>query len=155
MEVFRTLVADHARMRALFNDFAFSSRRDVASRARLCLHLRAELEQHARGEEAHLYPALRRHAETRGFVDDAGLSHAQLKEALARLDASIPDSRLFRERLAHLEWLVVRHFRTEETEVFPAAERTFSPAEATAIGEKITAMRPDPHEPEPAPRTDR
>jgi hypothetical protein len=143
MDLFRILVADHARVRALFNGFAYSSRRDIASRARLCVHLRAELAQHVQGEEAHFYPALRRHAETKS-VEDPGLSHAEIKEALANLDACVAESRLFREKLADLEWIVVDHFQEEESEVFPTAARTFSRAEAAAIAEKIEAMRPAP-----------
>jgi len=142
MNVFQLLAIDHVKANTLLNEIASSSEYDIAMRARLCSELKRELELHSEGEKAHFYPALKRHPETSEFVQDALRVHDRMETALADIEDCPPDSREFLEKVGKLEELLLLHVQQEETEIFPTAERTFSPNESNVIAEKIAAMRP-------------
>jgi iron-sulfur cluster repair protein YtfE (RIC family) len=69
---FRTLVqAAPAKANELFAKLSETSDRAVKTREKLFADLKAELELHTTLEEQHLFPVLRRNAETKGLVADA------------------------------------------------------------------------------------
>ena len=59
----------------------------VKTREKLFAELKAELELHAGLEEQHLFPVLRRNAETKEIVTEAIKDNKELRAKLAELEA--------------------------------------------------------------------
>jgi iron-sulfur cluster repair protein YtfE (RIC family) len=136
----RTLLqAGPARANELFGKLAETSDGAVKTRERLFAELKSELEQHARLEEEHLFPLLRRNPETRDLAADATRENEALAARLAELEGMPKNDPAFAERLAALQKEFRQHARDERKEMLPAVQRALSEAEMQELTERMEA----------------
>src|SRR3954467_2426111 len=97
---FRTLMlAGPTKANELFARLSETSDGAVKTREKLFSELKAELELHTNLEEEHLFPILRRHAETRALVAEAIKDNKELRAKLAELDGLPKNDEAFPEQL--------------------------------------------------------
>jgi hypothetical protein len=134
----RTLTqAGPAKAHELFAKLLGTSGGAVKTRERLFADLKAELELHISLEEQHLFPVLRRNAETRDLVTEAIRDNTELCSKLAELDALPKNDEAFSERLRELgEWQAScrSHFVTTVLYLSSTSRLTGRPAMAWSTG---------------------
>jgi iron-sulfur cluster repair protein YtfE (RIC family) len=111
----------------------------VKTREKLFAELKAELELHAGLEEQHLFPVLRRNAETKEIVTEAIKDNKELRAKLAELEALPKNDDAFPERLKALQKTFRQHARDEKRELLPAVQRALSEEQVQGIAQKIEA----------------
>ena len=137
---FQTLMqAAPAKANELFAKLSETSDGAVKTREKLFADLKAELELHTNLEEQHLFPVLRRNAETKGLVPDAIKDNRELRAKLAELDALPKNDEAFPERLKELQKTFRQHARDEKRELLPAVQRALSEEQVQGVAEKIEA----------------
>ena len=137
---FRVLMqAGPAKANELFARLSDTSDGAVKTRERLFAELKAELELHISLEEQHLFPILRRNAETKGLVADAIKDNKELRAKLAELDGLPKNDEAFPERLKELQKTFRQHARDEKRELLPAVQRALSEEQVQSVAEKIEA----------------
>lgn len=136
----RTLMqAGPAKVNELFARLAETSEGAVKTREKLYAELKAELELHTSLEEQHLFPVLRRNAETKDLVTEAIRDNKELRAKLAVLEAQPKNDEAFPERLKELQKLFRQHARDEKRELLPAVQRALSEEQVQNVTEKIEA----------------
>jgi hypothetical protein len=137
---FQTLMqAAPAKANELFAKLSETSDGAVKTREKLFADLKAELELHTNLEEQHLFPVLRRNAETKGLVPDAIKDNRELRAKLAELEALPKNDEAFPERLKELQKTFRQHARDEKRELLPAVQRALSEEQVQGVAEKIEA----------------
>src|ERR1700709_2392180 len=131
--------AGPAKANELFTKLSDTSEGAVKTRERLFTELKTELELHASLEEQHLFPILRRNAETKGLVADAIKDNKELRAKLAELDGLPKNDEPFPERLKELQKTFRQHARDEKRELLPAVQRALSEEQVQSVAEKIEA----------------
>jgi hypothetical protein len=111
----------------------------VKTREKLFTELKTELELHTNLEEQHLFPVLRRNAETKGLVPDAIKDNRELRAKLAELEALPKNDEAFPERLKELQKTFRQHARDEKRELLPAVQRALSEEQVEGVAGKIEA----------------
>jgi iron-sulfur cluster repair protein YtfE (RIC family) len=136
----RTLMqAGPAKANELFAKLSDTSDGAVKTREKLFTELKAELELHTSLEEQHLFPILRRNAETKELVADAIKDNKELRAKLAELEALPKNDATFPERLKELQKTFRQHARDEKRELLPAVQRALSEEQVQGVAEKIEA----------------
>jgi phasin family protein len=136
----RTLMqAGPAKVNDLFARLAETSDGAVKTREKLFAELKAELELHTSLEEQHLFPILRRNAETKELATDAVKDNKELRTKLAELEALPKHDATFSERLKELQKAFRQHARDEKRELLPAVQRALSDEQVQSVAEKIEA----------------
>jgi hypothetical protein len=136
----RTLMqAGPAKANELFARLSETSDGAVRTREKLFADLKTELELHARLEEQHLFPILRRNAETKELVGEALRDNKELRAKLAELDALQKNDETFSEHLKALQKTFRQHARDEKRELLPAVQRALSEEQVQNVTEKIEA----------------
>jgi hypothetical protein len=136
----RTLMlAGPAKANELFAKIAETSDGAVKTREKLFAELKAELELHTSLEEQHLFPVLRRNAETKDLVADAVRDNRELRAKLAELETLPKNDEAFPERLKELQKVFRQHARDEKTELLPAVQRALSEEQVQGVTEKMEA----------------
>ena len=125
----------------LFGKLAETGEGAVKTREKLFAELKEELELHARLEEQHLFPVLRKHKETKDLVADAVNDNRQTRALLAELERLPKDSEDFPKKLTELRKVFQQHVRDERKELLPVVRKALSDEEAQAVVEKIEAGR--------------
>jgi stress response protein YsnF/hemerythrin-like domain-containing protein len=134
----RTLMlAGPTKANELFARMAETSDGAVKTRERLFADLKAELELHTSLEEQHLFPVLRRNAETKDLVADAVRDNRELRTRLAELETLPKNDEAFPERLKELQKVFRQHARDEKTELLPAVQRALSEEQVQTVTEKM------------------
>lgn len=128
-----------AKANELFARLAETSDGAVKTRERLFAELRSELEVHASLEEQHLFPILRKNAETKDLVVDAIRDNKELRAKLSELDALPKNDPAFVEQLTALQRSFRQHARDEKTELLPAVQRALSEEQVQDVTEKMEA----------------
>ena len=137
---FRMLMqAGPAKANELFARLAETSGGAVKTREKLFTELKNELELHTSLEEQHLFPILRRNAETKELVADAIKDNKELRAKLAELEALPKSDEAFPERLKELQKTFRQHARDEKRELLPAVQRALSEEQVLGVAEKIEA----------------
>jgi stress response protein YsnF len=137
---FRTMMlAGPTKANELFAKLSETSDGAVKTRERLFAELKAELELHTSLEEEHLFPILRRNAETKGLVADAVKDNRELRAKLAELDTLPKTDEAFPERLKELQKAFRQHARDEKRELLPAVQQALSEEQVQAVAEKMEA----------------
>lgn len=135
---FRTMMqAGPARANELFTRLADTSDGAVKTRERLFAELKSELELHASLEEQHLFPLLRKHAETRDLVAEAIRDNKELRAKLAELDGLPKNDESFGEKIAELKKTFRQHARDEKRELLPAVQRALSEEQVQDVAGRI------------------
>lgn len=136
----RTLMqAGPAKANDLFVKLSDTSDGAVKTRERLFAELKAELELHTGLEEQHLFPVLRRNAETKDLVGEAIKDNKALRAKLAELDALPKNDEAFPVGLKELQKTFRQHARDDKRELLPAVQRALSEDQVQIVAEKIEA----------------
>ncbi|MBV1796478.1 DUF2382 domain-containing protein [Siccirubricoccus sp. G192] len=136
----RTLMqSGPAKANELFAKLSETSDGAVKTREKLFAELKAELELHASLEEQHLFPVLRRNAETKELVADAIRDNKELRTKLGELDALPKNDESFPERLKDLQKTFRQHARDDKRELLPAVQRALSEEQVQNVAEKMEA----------------
>jgi hypothetical protein len=133
------MLAGPAKANELFARLSETSDGAVKTREKLFAELKAELELHTSLEEEHLFPVLRRNAETRGLVADAIRDNKELRAKLAELDALPKNDETFPERLRELQKTFRQHARDDKRELLPAVQRALSEEQVQGVAERMEA----------------
>lgn len=136
----RTIMqAGPAKANELFAKLSDTSEGAVKTRERLFTELKTELELHANLEEQHLFPVLKRNAETKDLVTEAIKDNKELRAKLAELEVVPKNDAAFPERLKELQKTFRQHDRDEKRELLPAVQRALSEEQVQGVAEKIEA----------------
>ena len=136
----RTLMqAGPAKANELFARLAETSDGAIKTREKFFSELKAELELHISLEEQHLFPVLRRNAETKDLVAEAIKDNKELRAKLAELEALPKNDEAFPERLKELQKTFRQHARDEKRELLPAVQQALSEEQVQTVVEKIEA----------------
>ncbi|WP_199229618.1 hemerythrin domain-containing protein [Azospirillum sp. TSO22-1] len=146
MTITQMIQAGPARANDLFGKLAETGDGAVKTRETLFAKLKEELELHARLEEQHLFPVLRKHKETRDLVADAVNDNRQARALLAELERLPKDGEEFPKKLAELKRVFQQHVRDERKDLLPAVRKALSDEEAQAIADKVEAGRTEVEE---------
>ena len=134
----RTLMqAGPAKANELFTRLAETSGTALRTRERLFAELKGELEAHTDLEEQHLFPVLRKHAETKELVASAIRDNKELRGALAELDVLPKNDETFLAKLAELRRTFRQHARDEKKELLPAVQKALSEEQVQGITDKM------------------
>src|SRR4051812_33678203 len=137
---FRTLMqAGPAKANELFARLTETSDGAVKTREKLFTELKSELELHTNLEEQHLFPILKRHAETKGLVADAIKDNKELRAKLAELEMLPKNDEAFPERLKELQKTFRQHARDDKRELLPAVQHALSEEQVQDVAEKMEA----------------
>src|SRR3954449_5955474 len=128
-----------ARANDLFARLAETSDGAVKTREKLFAELKAELELHTSLEEQHLFPVLRRNAETKELVADAMRDNRELRTRLAELEGLPKNDETFLERLKELQKVFRQHARDDKRELLPAVQQALSEEQVQTVTEKMEA----------------
>lgn len=136
----RTLMqAGPAKANELFAKLSETSDGALKTREKLFAELKAELEFHTSLEEQHLFPVLRRNAETKDLVADAIRHNKELRAKVAELDGMAKNDATFSERLADLQKVFRQHARDDRKELLPAVQRALSDEQVQGVTDKMEA----------------
>ena len=136
----RTLMqAAPTKANELFARLAETSEGAVKTREKLFSELKAELELHTSLEEQHLFPILRRNAETKDLIVEAIKDNKELRAKLTELEALPKNDEAFPERLKDLQKTVRQHARDDKRELLPAVQRALSEEQVQNAVEKMEA----------------
>src|SRR6478735_12315710 len=92
------MLAGPTKANELFARLSETSDGAIKTREKFFSELKAELELHTSLEEQHLFPILRRNAETKDFVAEAIKDNKELRAKLAELEALPKNDETFPER---------------------------------------------------------
>jgi DNA repair exonuclease SbcCD ATPase subunit len=136
----RTLMqAGPTKANELFAKLSETSDGAIKTREKFFSELKAELELHINLEEQHLFPVLRRNAETKDLVAEAIKDNKELRAKLAELEALPKNDEAFPERLKDLQRTFRQHARDDKRELLPAVQRALSEEQVQTVVEKIEA----------------
>ena len=127
----------------LFVRLADTSEGAVKTRERLFSELKSELELHTSLEEEHLFPLLRKNAETKDLVTEGLKDNKELRARLGELDALPKNDEAFLPRLTELQKAFRQHARDEKKELLPAVQRALSVEQVQEVASKIEASLAD------------
>jgi hypothetical protein len=141
MTLQQTITTSTNQTNELFDKLQNTSDQAVKTRENLFSDLDRELRLYADLEQRHLFPALRKHDETKGLVPDARKANKDLLVQLDGLAALPKGDAEFLPRLGALRKLYQQHLRDERKELLPAVQKALSQEEADAVASKIDAGR--------------
>ena len=134
----RTLMqAGPAKANELFTTLSETSDGALKTRERLFAELKTELEIHTDLEEKHLFPVLRKHADTKELVAAAIRDNKELRAAVAELDALPKNDETFLAKLVELRKAFRQHSRDEMKGLLPAVQTALSEEQVQGITEKM------------------
>jgi iron-sulfur cluster repair protein YtfE (RIC family) len=145
MNAIELLKADHAKVRALFEELTNTTSRAEKTRTQLLEKIRLELDVHTQIEEEIFYPAFR---EAGQKSDDEEMFYEALEEHRAAGELVMPDlletevtSEKFSGRAKVLKELVEHHADEEEKEMFKRARELMSREQLMELGERMAARK--------------
>jgi hemerythrin-like domain-containing protein len=97
--------------------------------------LHRELEAHARVEEDHFYPALRKTAQAGEEVRDGREEHQRMRALMSEVEGMEPGSDEWLDTLLDLRDLIEHHVADEEEEMFALAEDSIPEERLQSMGE--------------------
>jgi len=121
----------------LFAKLADTPETAVKTRERLFAELKTELETHVELEQKHLFPILRKQAETKELVATAIRDNKELRTKLAELDTLPKNDAAFLAKLAELQKAFRQHARDEKRELLPAVQKALSEEQVQGLVEKM------------------
>jgi hemerythrin superfamily protein len=147
MNIYDALAKDHRLFEQLLDKIIASSKRDDDQWKSQLDHLRRELIAHAHAEESVLYNALREEDTAQKLVAHSYAEHAMAETEIRTLTVAKMIDTTWTGLAEKLSKDLRHHIQEEENEVFAAARKVFSDAEAEQLGaafERLKAeMRPD------------
>ena len=141
MSPMNTLRTSAAKTNDLFAKIAATTPGAVKTRETLFGELKAELELHARLEQDHLLPVMRKHAGTKALADKVSERLRDMRTLMARIEKAPMEGDDFPAKAMELKKLFQAHLRDEKNELLPAIQKALSDEEAAAVAEKIAAAK--------------
>lgn len=145
MNAIELLIADHEKVRGLFDQLTNTTSRAEKTRVQLLEKIRLELDVHTAIEEEIFYPAFREAAEE---SDDKEMIFEALEEHRAAGELVLPDlletevaSEKFGGRAKVLMDLVEHHAEEEEKEMFKRARKLLSREQLDELGVAMAARK--------------
>jgi hemerythrin superfamily protein len=117
------LIADHEKVKLLFEQFEALSDRSKASKKKLADQICMELSIHAEVEEQVFYPAVRGPVKDEDLMDEAVVEHASAKELIAQIMEMDPGEDLYDAKVKVLSEQIEHHVKEEEGEMFPKVRK--------------------------------
>ena len=133
------LVADHEKVKSLFEQFEGLSDRSKASKKKIADEICMELTVHAEVEEQVFYPAVRNPIKDEDLMDEAVVEHASAKELIAQILEMDPGEDLYDAKVKVLSEQIEHHVKEEEDEMFPKVRK--SKVDLVALGEEMEAFK--------------
>ncbi|HEX5661627.1 MAG TPA: hemerythrin domain-containing protein [Polyangiales bacterium] len=147
MNIYEALSEDHRKFEQLLDGIVSSSKADDDKWKALLDQLRIELIAHAHAEESVLYNALREEDTAKHLVAHAYGEHATAEGEIRTLTLAKMVDQTWTGLAEKLSKDLRHHIEEEESEVFAAARKVFTDAEAKQLGaafERLkTEMLPD------------
>jgi len=131
------MLAGPAKVVELFAKLAETPDTALKTRERLFAELKAELEKHVELEQKHLFPVLRKQADTKELVAAAIRDNKDLRTMLSELDALPKNDEAFLSKVADLQKAFRQHARDEKRELLPAVQKALSEEQVQGIVEKM------------------
>jgi hypothetical protein len=141
MSPMNTLRTSAAKTNDIFAKIAATTPGAVKTREALFGELKAELELHAKLEQDHLLPVMRKHAGTKAIADKVSERLRDMRTLMGRIEKAPLDGDDFPAKAAELKKLFQAHLRDEKNELLPAIQKALSDEEAAAVAEKIAAAK--------------
>jgi hypothetical protein len=138
--VLTLLKKDHAKVKDLLGQLSETTERGLRTRGELLAEIEMELEVHAQVEEELFYPAYKEaveRKEDRKHFFEATEEHALVRQVLAELKETAPDSETFGARAKILKDLVEHHAKEEETQMFKIAREVMDAEQLRDLGERV------------------
>ena len=126
-----------AKATELFARLSETSDNALKTRERLFAELKSELELHADLEEQHLFPLLRKHAETRELVANAIKDNKDVRARLEALENLPKNHETFLDKLTELQKAFRQHARDDKKELLPAVQKALSEEQVQTVAEKF------------------
>ena len=140
MDALELLKEDHQKVKELFEEVEEAE--DQKEKTRIFSDIQAELETHARIEEAVFYPAMEQHQELKDMVLESIEEHRQIKTILKEIDNLKSDSEKFEPKLSVLMENVEHHAEEEEEgKMFPKIREICSQEDLEKLGEELEAEK--------------
>lgn len=117
------LIADHEKVKTLFEQFEKLGDRAHVSKHKLALQICEELTKHTMIEEEIFYPAVRKAIKDEDLMDEAVVEHASAKDLIAQIQSMEPTEDLFDAKVKVLSEMIEHHVEEEETEMFPKVRK--------------------------------
>ncbi len=135
------LVADHKKVKGLFEEFEKLHSKDNADekKSALVIEICNELSIHAQLEEEIFYPAVREAIEDDDLMDEAEVEHASAKELIAQLEEMEPHDDLYDAKVKVLGEQIVHHVKEEEGEMFNQVKK--SKIDLSELGAQMAARK--------------
>ena len=133
------LIADHKKVKSLFEQFEGLSDRSKASKKKIADEICMELTVHAEVEEQVFYPAIRKPIKDEDLMDEAVVEHASAKELIAQILEMDPGEDLYDAKVKVLSEQIEHHVEEEEGEMFPKVRK--SGVDLVALGEEMEAFK--------------
>lgn len=133
------LIADHKKVKDLFEQFEGLSDRSKASKKKIADEICMELTVHAEVEEQVFYPAVRNPIKDEDLMDEAVVEHASAKELIAQILEMDPGDDLYDAKVKVLSEQIEHHVGEEEDEMFPKVRK--SGVDLVALGEEMEAFK--------------
>lgn len=144
MDFIQAIKREHTRANDILDRLAESSEGALKTRERLTSQIGELLDEHARKEEAYLYPALQAHREAHeqasDFLSGAWAAHAEIGRLAAELAGMAKDAEAFVPKVSELKKLAQQHMRDEER-LLPALRKALSEEEAHTLDEALSGAR--------------
>ncbi len=120
-----SLVADHKRVKTLFEEFEKVRDEGDAEdqKAQLVAQICLELTMHTALEEEVFYPAVRAKIDDEDLMDEALVEHASAKELIEDLESMDPTDDLYDAKVTVLGEQIDHHVEEEESDMFPKARQ--------------------------------
>jgi hemerythrin-like domain-containing protein len=139
-DVLAMLTEDHARVKALFEQFAALGERAHVGKRKLADEICNELSIHATLEEELFYPAVRAAGkDNQELVDEAIVEHAAARDLIAQIRATDVRDELFDAKVKVLAEQIAHHVDEEETGIFPRARK--SKLDLAELGEQAAGRK--------------
>ena len=129
--------AGPAKANELFTALSETSDGALKTREKLFAELKTELNRHADLNQQHLFPVLKKHADTKALVAAATSGLREVREKLAELDALPKNHETFLANVVELRKLFRQHARNEAKELLPAVQKALSDEKVQELTVKI------------------
>lgn len=133
------LIADHKKVKSLFEEFAALGDRAKVSKKKLADQICHELTVHTQLEEEIFYPTVRPPIKDGDLMDEALVEHACAKDLIAEIMAMQPGDDLYDAKMTVLSEQIEHHVREEENDMFPKVRKT--KVDLVKLGEQMAELK--------------
>jgi hemerythrin-like domain-containing protein len=133
---------DHRAVEKLYREYKAAEGKEGA-RDMLVEEICKSLDMHAKMEEKHFYPTLKKETDAEGdmLLTEAYAEHFGMK-ALVKTVKNLPEGMARDATLNALMGVVKHHVREEEQEILPEAERRLGEEQLMELGSRMASMSP-------------